>query len=152
MNIFCLLVFILFVLSVNLLATEIENFTDQHLDRIQKDKKSALLLTISPHMPLSYLAYQQLLAVAKNHYLDIFLLLDPKTNGEQHHLFVQSMSTTFGKVWHLKSQKLFRQGLHLHYPSVVFINQGQISPRIYPGYKSQDSYDKWLAVEQKLWD
>lgn len=129
----------------------LEDFTDSQLELLQLNQQTYILFTLSPHMPLSYLAYQELKLAAKKQSIEIVVLLDPKVSWSEHTRFADTMQFKFDKIWHLKSNQLFIRGLHLHYPAVMLINQGQLSPRIYPGHKPQSVYSEWILVEKKLW-
>lgn len=148
-----LLVFLLGLFITNFLKANPKEFTDQQLLEFEKSQKSFILFTISPHMPLSYLAHHQIQLALQDQKIELVVLIDPKVAWEEHVKMAHLANCNCTeKVWQLKSKKLFSMGLHLHYPSVLMINQGVISPRIYPGHKFNKNYQDWLKIEKKLWN
>jgi hypothetical protein len=116
-----------------------DSFTDKDLHQYQretlKSQKPIILVTWSPHMPLSERAVEDLFQLQRTTQIQPLVLLDPSCR------FSLAQKVATQHLWPAEvlklnqSQELMSQGIRVHYPSYLLLAKGKTASPVIPGYK-----------------
>lgn len=128
-------------------------FTDFSLVQLvknsKKKKSSGVIFLWSPYMSVSLRGLKEIKPVADSLGLRIIPILDPRADRKTAQDALKKFRIQDVPLRKLASQDLYRRGMTLHYPTMLFFTNGKLYPAPRYGYHEKDrliwALKNWMA-------
>ncbi len=140
-------IFLFFALTFS--AAAAPPFTDARLRALEAKGNEALLLSWSPHMPLSVRGLDEAFARAKISGTVLVPLLDPGSNLELARRIAREKGWLASALAVNESSELLERGFRVHAPSYQYLRQGKLLGPALPGYKTEKQLSRFRESLEK---
>ncbi|MEZ0393252.1 MAG: hypothetical protein ACAH59_13615 [Pseudobdellovibrionaceae bacterium] len=127
-------------------ASGLAPWTDKQIEKILKEKKSAVFFLWTPHMQVSVEALREIQAATQKLKVPLYALVEPNSNAQSAKSIAKKIKVPASQVFYLDSFELSLRDFRLHFPSLIVVSKGQFSSPVQRGLESAEVYEDYIRA------